>query len=516
MGTWSRYNFVVTKNDLPVKAAGEPVYLTPTGKVRKGQQSLNVRDGEPVVFDPVQNITLDESGIATAERVAFAVGVDRNGDGYADELRHIAGDSVNLLGGVLSANGTGPRCAAPQVIDVAVDCLEPNETYSLSFFLDDSWIRSKYNFNESAEFVFSGVAPDLSKCDDCESITDCGDVLDQIIEQINTNAQFDPTQTGRKTYFQAQDLIDEYQPFSATRLRPYSHAFDMSWGDDTCKECTHFDGITGIVIDGGTPVTFDFTTLAGDSTKSVEGNIDRILAAIDQAFVDAEVPGKANRLDTTGKCCDFSFEINTDAASVELTKDSSGNIAPTATTTPLNDLGKTCAMRVFVDTVDVECACGRPTNKPVPNYWGRTIDIQAQSKSFSDAELIVSEVQKQVLPTGLGYLWQDLEHYKQHHGGGGGDFRKSNYYTGKIGLPDEGSRFTQASVTDCEQSYCVLTLETQTESGPRQGVFEYSHAVALSYILVPSSHTTAKASVISHLNAIKDRSRFTIADVSCE
>lgn len=514
MSNWSRYNFIVTRNDLPVKAAGEPVYLTPTGKVRRGQQSLNVRDGEPVVFDPIENITLDEAGIATAERVAFAVGVDRTGDGYANELRHIAGDAVNLNGGILSANGVGPTCAAPQIIDVAVDCLEAKETYSLSFFLDDSWIRTKYNFNESAEFVFSGVAPDLSSCDDCEESTDCGDVLDQIVKQINTHAQLDPTDTGRKTYFQAQDLVEEYQPFTASRLRPYSHAFDLTWGDSTCKECDHFEGITGIVIDGGTPVDFDYTTFAGDPSKSVEGNIDRIIASIDQAFDDAEVPGKAVRLDTTGKCCDLSFEINTDAASVEFTTDGA-NIAPTATTEPLTELGKTCAMRVYVDTVDVECACGRPTNKPVPNYWGRTIDIQAQSKNFSEAELIVSEVQKQVLPTGLGYLWQDLEHYKQHHGGGGGDFRKSNYYTGKIALPDEGSRFSAAATTNCEQSYCVFTLETQTQSGPDKGVFEYSHAIALTYVLVPSSDTTAKASVISHLNAIKDRSNFSIADVDC-
>lgn len=513
MATWSRYNFVVSRNDLPVKAAGQPVFLTPTGKVRKGQQILNVVDGEIVAFNPKENITLDAAGIATAEVVSVAVGVDTTGDGLANELRYLAGDNVNLIGGVLDASGRGPICAAPQIVDVAVDCLEPGETYSLSVFLDDAFVRSRYNFNESAEFVFSGVAPDLSNCDSCNTDTDCGDVLDQIVAQVNSNAQVDPTLLGERTYFQAQDLVEHYQPFTALRLYENDFNFDFTLADGACEECVDFTGITGITIDGSS-TDFTFTTLPGDTTKSVEGHIDRIIQSINQAFVDEEVNGSAVRLDTTGKCCDVSIQINTSAAAVTLNSDG-GAVAATSTGTPLADLGKTCAMRFVVDTVDVDCMCQYPTNKPVPNYWGRTIDVQALSPSWKNAELVVNQVQAQVLPTGLGYFWQDKEHYMQHHGGGGGDFRNSNYYTGKIALPDDGSRFTSAATADCKQSYCQYTLTTESRRRGDHGTYRYNHAQALTYFLVPSNDSTTRASFETLMNAIKDRSENIISDVSC-
>jgi len=394
--------------------------------------------------------------------------------------------------------------------------LSPGETYSLSVFLDDAFVRSRYNFNESAEFVFSGVAPDLSNCDDCDTSTDCGDVLDQIVDQININFQEDPNALGsEKTYFQAQDLVEQYQPFRASRIRPNDFDFDLALQDGTCKDCDHFEGITGIVIDGGTPISFDYTTLPNDTTKSVEGHVERIIQSINEAFEATDgVTGEANRLDSTGKCCDISIRINTDATSVELTSDG-GNIAATDTGTPLVDLGKTCAMRLYVDTVDVDCICSGPTNKPVPNYWGRTIDVQALSPSWSDAELTVVQEQEQVLPKGLGFFWQDKEHYLQHHGAGGGDFRNSNYYTGKIALPDQGSRYSSAATADCDESYCVYTLETQSHKKSGYAVHYDAHSTTLSYFLVPSGDTAARTSVENMLNAVKDQSALTIADVSC-
>lgn len=500
MSSWNRLTYLATSGNRVVKAAGEQVYTT-TG-------ALNVYSGELVVFNPKKNLTVAAADVLDQERVSVAVGVGRSGH-IATSLRYLAGEEFDLCSAKISADVSRPQCAVPQVKDVFFDCTKCDETYTLEVLLDDSLVRSRFNVNEPSKYVYT-VATECGGCDDCETTVECSTVRDSLVDQINQKFSDDPT---KLVYFQRRTPEQHYQPFRALPLYDASNSlkeYCFSLEDGTCENCTLIeDGIGGISIDG--EVTTFVGTLSG--TDTLGSQMESVIKQINDALEAAGV-GRAHLTKGLHDCCSYCIQLSS-SATILLRNNAGATIAPSAQSNPFTTASTdlTCGFRLVVDPVTVDCLCDWPPNLPVPNYYGRTIDVQRIGEGWAKDNFIVYDAQAQVLPEGFGYFYQDRERY-QHNGGSGRDYRYSNRRVGIIGLPDQHSRDANTTIV-CSEVYCIYNiLSTATKTLRFNNAFSVSNTDA-SWVLIPSADTTTRTSWETYLSELNKVGLCVTANVTC-
>ncbi len=493
MAQFNRYTYLATSGDRVVKAAGEEVYL-PSGR-------LNVYTGELVVFNPKTNLTVAAASVLTQDRVSIAVGVGKEGQ-MADSLRFLAGEEFNLCTAKLSALATPPQCAAPEAQDVFFDCTKCDENYAIQVGLDDSLVRSRYNVNERAKYIYTAQT-ECGGCDDCETDVPCVEVRDQIVKQLNFNFSDNPTD---HVWFQRRRAEQQYQPFRALPLYNAANSlkeycFDL--GDADCDTCTLVAGGIGGISIGGEVTEFVGTVDANGDT--LVGQMPAVIEQIKEALSAAGV-GDAHMTYGLHGCCPYCIQISSSAAIILL--DGAGVdpvdnlIAPSVQSNPFTVHGTslTCGFRLVADPITVECLCDWPANLPVPNYYGRTLDVQKIGEGWVKDNFEVYKAGDQVLPEGFGYFYQDRERY-QHNGGQGRDYRYSNRKVGIIGLPDSASRDSNTTIA-CNRTYCVYNiLSTATKNLRFNNAFSVSNTDA-SFILIPSADTTTRTSWETYLTEL--------------
>lgn len=515
MSTFNRYTFLATIGNQPVKQAGEPVILP-----GKSEDVYSVYTGEIVVWNPRQNITLSVEDIATAKHVSIAVGTGPEGS-LATDLIHIAGEQFNMCDAKFHAQVTPPACGIPQVVDVFFDCTKCDDVYTLAFHLDDTRVRSQYGFNEKAEYVFS-IPTECCGCDDCDFEHNCDEVACAFVDAINGGVQKDPSKI---TYFQKANLADQYQPFTAARLHVGENT-SKRWELEVSKE--GLVGITGVNIDG-VETTFSYTTKVGDATTTLPTQLDRVVEGVNSAL--ETVGGSAVIKGTLRPKNGYILEVNTCATSVELIT-SDGNLAPTTELNPFTELDQTkvckgcgvtpdtinlgCGIRIFVDPVEVPCDCKYPSNLPAPNTYVRTIEPAFAGDGWVCHNHYSKVSQEQVLPSGFGYFWQDKAHYGQHNGGTGRNWRYSNRRVGRIGLPDDYSRASNAiNLIKCDETYCVYNITTVKKDLEKfNNAVHYSNT-DLTYMLIPEGDDATKASFEPYLSALQDRGICSPGEIEC-
>jgi len=500
MKSHNRIDFLVTKNDQPVKAGGEKVLLDVVDGA-KNQQKLNVLADQIVIYDPTTNLTLGSGDIATANQVAVAVGYDTNNDGMADKLQHI-GDTLDLTKGLIDSTVVPASCDVPQIVDVFFNCTQAESAYSLLVRLDDYYTRSRYpGANQRPRYVYT-ESTELPACDSCDTPHDCQALAQGIVDKINNDVDRDKNMLP---YFKNQDLVERYQPFSASRLLPNGYDFCLAYDPAGCDGvCGQFDAIEGINIDG-TVTDFDFTTLPGDATKSVDGQLSRIIGSINEALGDA---GFAHVVAPTGNCCDKRIQIMTDdtISSVALRSDGA-DVASCDTFSPFAGRSETCGIRLVAHAITLEelnAFPGLPPNEATPNTFIRRIDVQPLGDGFAADGFDVVEVQSPVNPEGLGLIWSKRE-YKQQYGGGDyrSNFRQSNRRAGHIGLPDRYSN-ARAGRVDKTTNYRAWSLEYMGGGlSFAAGMSSPLMAKHLAHILVPESDTTTHGSLTPYITAIR-------------
>lgn len=521
MATFNRYSYLAASGNLPVKAQGEKVILD-----GKSKNIWNVLAGEIVVWDKTRNLTLGIGDIATAKHVSIGIGQGNKGE-LATDILHIAGEDFDFCKGNVCANVTKPSCGCAQVVDLFFDCTKCDEVYSFAFLLDDSRVRSEYGFNEKAEYVYS-VPTECSKCDVCDVEHNCEEIMCKIVDQINGKTQDDPKLI---TYFQKANLTDQYQPFRASKI--YNHStsrkrFCINPQDNGCKDCAYLPGITGIKIDGVTK-TFDYTTVPGDATKTLHGQMERVIEYINNAIT--EVGGDARMTDGIKPCCPYDIIINTCATNVklivngnEVSPDEEWNPFVAQTVKPVckgcnneeTSVNLTCGFSIIVDPVTVDCSCDLPPNLTTPNYYGRTIEPAFIGDAWVGGQFFWKESQSQSLPSGLGYFWQDKAHYGQHNGGSGRNFRYSNKPIGKLGLPDKASRARNAhNLIDCDETYCVYNVVSSQGNNEWFNNATKHYNRDISYVLIPEKDNTTKVSFEAVLTALQARGLCCAGDVVC-
>ncbi len=499
MASFNRLTYLATSGNRPVKAAGEQVY-TATG--------LNVYAGELAVFNPRTGLTVAAADVLNQERVSIAVGVGQSGH-LATSLRFLAGEDFDLCSAKISADVSRPECAVPQVKDVFFDCTKCDETYTLEINLDDSLVRSRYNVNERAKYIYT-AATECGGCDDCETTAECATVRDAILDQINFNFSDNPLNL---VYFQRRDPSQQYQPFRALPLYNASNSlkeYCFEYDNGTCENCVSIaDGIGGISIDGEV-TTFTGTLVGTDTLKSQLTNvIDQINAALKAASA-----GRAHLTTGLHNCCGACIQLSSDAT-ILLLNNAGGTITPSAQSNPFTVAGTTltCGFRIVVDPITVECLCDWPPNLPVPNYYGRTVEVEKVGNGWVKDNFEVFDAQNQVLPEGFGYFYQDRERY-QHNGGSGRDYRYSNRRVGIIGLPDRHSRDSNTTIV-CDEVYCVYNiLSTATKNLRFNNAFSVSNTDA-SWVLIPSGDTTTRTSWETYLDELNKNGLCITSSVTC-
>ena len=520
MSNYNRHTFLATVGNLPVKAAGEKVILD-------GDDVWNVLGGELLVWDKKRNITLGVADIATATDIAIAVGQGSPGE-LASDLLHIAGEDINLCKGSLCTKVTKPSCGVPQVLDIFFDCTKCNDVYTIAFHLDDSRIRSQYNFNDKAEYVFT-IPTSCCSCADCDPEHNCEEVACAFIDAINGKVQRDPKKI---TYFQKANLASQYQPFTASRIfnKPNSRKiFCLAPTDTDCKDCAHLPGITGIEIDG-VVTPFTYTTKPGDPTITLHGQMERVVAQANAAI--EKVGGGAYLTPGSRPCCPYNITVNTCADvvrfivagapvepceqlnpfSAQVTESVCKGCGATPTEVNLN-----CGFSILVDPLEVPCDCKYPPNEAVPNYYGRTLEPSFAGDGWVCHNHYWTVAQEQSLPSGYGYFYQDKAHYGQHNGGTGRNFRYSNRKVGRLGLPDKYSRATNAAnLIKCDETYCVYNIESVDRDSThfrQNAVMHYN--TDITQLLVPEKDTQTKSTWEPILAALQARGICCAGDISC-
>lgn len=510
MATYNRQSVIATRGNLPFKAADLDLYLPSSGK---GKPVLNLRSGELVAINTKTRKTVDATDISGGLRnIAIGVGVGKHT--MADAVRWIAGDNIDLCQGIVGLNADPPSCGTPQVQNVFLAGTECGVGYSIAFLLNDSLVRSRYQFNEDAEYLFTSM-PVCDDCTSCEPETSSEAIVDSLVEQINKEVQNDITSITRFPY---SNQVDNYQPFSVAKLYTNSYTF-------TFTGCDSVDVVDGLTFEDGqagdADVDFTGTTnAAGDATLPQQ--LGRVVDEINQAFIDSTaVNGSAYLEKKPGTCCEYIIHVNTDDANFLLRGDGS-DISPDASpSNPFSGVtvggaAAVAGFRVFTHPVDWECGCEFPPNKPIPNTFGRWLTIQQHPGDGTDwncGDILVEEETAPVMPKNMGYYWQRIEQH-QHTGGDGRDYRPNNRLVGLIPLPDAGSRDSNITV-NCAESYCVYSIET-TNTGPSgRSSHPQLYNTGISRILVPEADTATQASLETILDALAATNNCGLTQITC-
>lgn len=510
MSSYTKLSYLGSKGDYAVnngKISGAPIF---TGSKTA---PFNVMSGEITVFNARANGALTNADIATAKHISVAVGVGPKGT-VAKELRYLGGENFDLCNFELDAEVAAPVCAQPQILYAFYDGTTcDGGAPTVIFYLDDHLVRDRYNFNEKAKYIWTANVP-CTDCNTCTVTDNCDAVTDSFVGQINAKVQSNPLAL---VHFQNRDISNQYQPFRA--LKAYNGAnslktFCLSLDDGSCTDCSFIEGITGISIDG---VTTEFTyTTVNYGEETLPSQIDRLIEEINTALGDN---GEAFKTKGLGGCCPYSIvlSVNPEEITTVSLVTEAGTTGPCEEVNPFAGTDKTCGFIVIVEPLTVECLCDFPPDD-VPNYYGRTLDIEFVGDGWNCNHTEAVEKQAQVLPEGFGYFWQDKERY-QHNGGSGRDFRNSDRYNGKTYVrPDRFSRTSAAPATiDCDVAYCMYSLVPTSRKINRPG-FGSSLAHYSSngdWVLVPERDTTTRTSWELYLNALYARGICNADSITC-
>jgi hypothetical protein len=337
---------VVTAGDHGLAAAGQALF-TVVGTGNNAQIIYNVAPGQLVAYTISNGVTttVDDATLAASDiyELYIGVGIDLNNDGVTDDIRHIG---IEQISGCepREVSTSSPRCGGPQVVDFYFDCTKCDETYSVIVRIDDNQTQSFSPWNKSfSEFVGS-IVTNCSSCDDCPVEHNCKEVACKLADALNNELDL---RVGQQKYpdWKGKGLP---RPYHATRLHSNSYIYCFSGqGASDCADCTYTDAITGAIING-TTYNFVATTNPLDGTQTLLGQVNSVVAQINNAFTLEYSQGQANVTPHAGsayatgsyqQCCPVQLHVNTCDATFTLLDDASVAIAPQTTDNPFTTYG---------------------------------------------------------------------------------------------------------------------------------------------------------------------------------
>lgn len=513
-----RENVLVTSGDQSVFPANTPVFICPTGG---SDFTLNgILDGQLVFYDYNTGVSVGPgTTIDDVNRLVIAVGHDTNGDGVADVLRKPFGDSVFGCN-IMAATAEPPRCGVPNIVDLYFKCVHCDENFGINITVEDDSTQNQYPFNRPATYNFS-VNTGCCECDTCEDGIDCDLLACKFIDQINNTVG--STDARKSSVFTKLAKKKPNYPFYAVRLyggfdgATKEYCLDPVVG--ACNDCLNIDAITGVSfthpVDGATTVNFTSVVNPADNTLSLQAQLPRIVALINDALDGFGSATWTRSLDGSGRpCCSYQLQVNSCITDVELLDDAGDPIATCATSDPFTAITlenkckecddptdptyqPTCGIRIIAKPVEIDCDCELAPGTP-RGYLGRSLNVEPVS-GFACGSTYVLETQAEVLPENLGYEWQTREASNDNGGSGRGHNPWGYDPHGRWGAPLKNSRgYSHKAV--CTETYCSYILEHYLAKADI-GVHGNLHGSrGRTVILIPSGDTTTRTEFEAILN----------------
>jgi hypothetical protein len=493
-----------------------PLYMNVGGKPK-----LSLAPGQLGVFDltskPVQTVMPGD----TPKRFGIAVGVDTTGDGLADSaMWSFGGESGVDACGVNFASATPPSCGAAEVMDVLIDCVQCDETYTLHIGWDDNSTRQEFPFLQRPKETYTArVSCDLP-CEDCqEADAHCNDIVCQWIEKIyNQGFKDDYCLLGvDKNYVRRG-------PYTVHKLYDTSYSFCFTSSQGGCDGTCSIESIVGISIDG-VLTSFTMTTDPSNPSTTLIPQIDSVISQINAALGER---GSAAYRQGTGGCCDVCIEINT-CAIIDGLDDGEGllSVEPTNPLAPVDvdsncvdcdpqQAQKTfaCGVRIVADPLKLDCPCDSPPN---PYIFYQARHLEAWVQGFDSDSYHIRYTSKGTLPVNSGYQMKQMV-YEQATGGdkARGKQRPFNMHRGPHKQPLDISRNSNAfNKVDCNQQYCTIEIGNDNVSS-KMGVGTDHKTQGVTAVVVPSADATTIASLLASINPIITAGCCALESVSCD
>jgi rubredoxin len=519
---YKRENVLVTKNNLPMKARNQDLYRPNT--TGRGL-TLNLLDGEPYAYDPKTRKTIDATDLTSVGRYEIGVGIDTNGDGWADDIRRIAGDAITSCD-IIGITADPASCSVVQVSDFLFSCTPSQQDYSLTISVDNSKVRSSFATNRTADYEYN-FRYNQEGCDTCTIEDSCSKVVCGLVNTINGVPIGDPFTTP---YFYGRQRNVE-TPFTAVRLFggvAASKDFCISFEETTCPDCTFLSRLYSITVGGVITVFENASTTVDEEIYTLPAQLQGIVDQMNTALGET---GSAVLLDSNGACCAKRIQINS-CETVTVQSAVGVNITPCATSNPFAalpventcpDCGDdpvtvtyTCGIRVFFLAPQFPCDCLLPGVNNPPNFYGTQGWLRPNSETWTDGSFAIVDVAKMVLPKGLGYQLQ-IREYAQNNGGQGRGYNNYNVHKGRIGLPvSRLDRFRSAVTAKCNELYCIVNLLV---AGTKREVFANDSAIlkkSNNLFAIPQGDTVTQESVLTFLNTAAGTSGCSnLTTVSC-
>lgn len=464
---------LVTSGNYSFAAAGQPLFVH-TGK----RIVYNVLPGQGVVYtiNADGTTTTHDSTTITASNIYqlfIGVGVDLNGDGATDAIRHMG---IEHISGCRpdQASVSSPRCGGPQVVDFYFDCTKCDETYSVMVEVDDNESRAFSPWNKSSVEFTGSITTTCVSCSDCPVEHNCREVACKLADSLNNELDL---KVGNRKYPDWKGK-GRPRPYYVTRLHDNSFIYCLSpqTPESGCEKCTYIPAITGAVINGVT-YTFTGTTNPLDSTQSLVAQVKSITDQLNDAFKteygENAHAGSAYYTGSYQACCPIQLHVNTCYAGFQLLGANSAQIAASVNDNPFTTHGTvtadpdcidcgaeaattsyTCGIRVIAEKLEPTCAC--LIEHPLA-YYGRKIKVNPYGDGWRGKTWLVKEIQAMELPSGFGREIQFYE-YQSKPQGKGHVSNRSNTVQGWGAQPGKTDRFNNVTAR-CDTDYCTYYLK---------------------------------------------------------
>lgn len=512
---------LVSSGNKAMVAAGTPlIQALPGGGIQR-----NLLGGQLFAANRHTLVAIDHTSISATNHndLIFGVGIDKDGDGYAESWR-----SINLSGfGVASLEAEPPRCGLPSIKDFLFKCTEAEESYSLDIEIQNNFTRSYMPMHRGDRFTVT-IDTDGGGCENCTSSHNCKEIACKI-QDFFTKKILDryPNWMAGKREF----------PFYARRLFPNDYVFCFTPSNGDCKDCTHVNALDSFSFNGGEPISFTAVTNPDDNTQTL---LPQLTHVMNQINAELGANGSAVLVRGTGGCCAYQLRVNTcydDFVLFENVDEEDTEIVPCETSNPLEpiEVGDDCpscpageestitfdcGVRFIMKPELLDCNCQFPTLPPKAYFSG---DFEIfPTDGWANNQTRVRSIQRAQLPENFGYWIKWLE-YSQTARNLGKNVTSYNQNTGYANLPRNDSRIANAvSYADCKKDYCTydLTHRKSWSKGSNAGIDADFHSVLEHVkIAVPNGDSDTKTSVQSFWTAwvalINARGYNQLATVTC-
>ena len=153
-----------------------------TALAAKGAALESLTVGQLGVFDALTNKAVDDTDIADAKEIFFALGVDTNNDGVVDDFRFSAGQNIQK-GTVLPLTTKDYNAGTPMQVDVTGYRAECDTEYGIRVEFRNSQISRIQGFNQFSK-AYMVTTPCCNPCD----TAGCNSVDASVLTMLFVNA----------------------------------------------------------------------------------------------------------------------------------------------------------------------------------------------------------------------------------------------------------------------------------------------------------------------------------------